>query len=192
MTLAELMAEIQEKYAHSLSDASVIRKLDALQKRIFRVLKRVVTTQVVTAPGQIWFEPKYRTTDPTVRPGDIREFHVDGVAYNYQDLSEYADTKYYFYVNGKYGVVPQPQANTTIVVFHYYTPATLTTSSTAVEIDEDFQNVLIYGMCKEIAENFQDFDAANGYAIQYNDFLDELLKYSKPVVPHTIQEEWWG
>ena len=192
MTLAELMAEIQEKYAHSLSDASVIRKLDALQKRIFRVLKRVVTTQLTAAPGQVWFEPKYRTTDPVVRPGDIREFHVNGTAYEYQDISEQADTKIYFYVNGKYGVVPRTVSGDIITVFHYYTPATLTTSSTSVEIDEDFQNVLIYGACKEIAENFQDFEAANGYAIQYNDFLDELLKYSKPVSAFTIQEVWWG
>lgn len=192
MTLTELLDEIQEKYAHALSNASVIRKIDGLQKRIYRVLKKEVTTTLTVAPGQLWYEPKYRTTDGAVRPSDVRDFLVNGVSYPYQDLQELAKPYYYFYVNGKYGVYPTPETNSTISVFHYYTPATLSTSSTSVEIDDDFQNILVYGTCKEIAETMQDFDAANGYAIQYNDYLMDLLIHTKAPTPQTIKEDWWG
>jgi hypothetical protein len=179
------MQEIQERYQHSLSNESVIRKIDSLQKRVFRQLKKQMTTEVLTAPGQVFYELN-------IRPGDIRDFLVDGRVFPYLDIEDEPLPYYFYYNDGKYGIVPQQQANTRITIFHYKTPATLTTASTGVEIDEDFQNILIYGVCKEIAEIYQDFDIANGYAQQYNFYLEELLKYSKPVEAFTIKEEWWG
>lgn len=185
MTLSEIMQEIQERYQHSLSNESVIRKIDSLQKRIFRQYKKLVTTETVTAPGQVFY-------DLAIRPGDIRDFLVDGKTFPYLDIKDEPLPYYFYYTNGKYGIVPAQVANTKITVFHYKTPATLTTASTAVEIDEEYQNILIYGVCKEIAEIYQDFDMANGYAQQYNFYLDELLTYSKPMEAFTIREEWWG
>lgn len=179
------MEEIQERYQHSLPNSSVIRKIDALQKRIFRQYKKQVTTNVVTAPGQVFYELP-------IRPGDIREFLVDGKSFPYLDIEDEPLPYYFFYNDGKYGIVPQQIAQTKITIFHYKTPATLTSTSTGVEIDEEYQNILIYGVCKEIAEIYQDFDMANGYAQQYNDYLEELLMYSKPMESATIREEWWG
>jgi hypothetical protein len=185
LTLTELMEEIQERYQHSLSNASVIRKIDALQKRVFRQYKKQVTTNILSAPGQVFYEIP-------VRPGDIREFLVDGKSFPYLDIEDEPLPYYFYYNDGKYGIVPSQQANTKITIFHYKTPETLTTSSTGVEIDEEYQNILIYGVCKEIAEIYQDFDLANGYAQQYNFYLEELLTYSKPMESATIKEEWWG
>lgn len=190
MTLSEIMQEIQEKYPHSLSNESVIRKMDGIQKRVFRLLKKLVTTTYSSAPGQKWYDETH--FGKVIRPNDIREFVVDGFTYPYKDIEDQTFPKYFFYVNGKYGIFPEQPAHTTIVVFHYHTPATLTTASTGVEIDEDFHNILVYGVCKEIAETYQDFESANGYAIQYNGFVDELLKQTKAVEIATIREEWWG
>ena len=191
LTLNELLTEIQEKYPHSLSNDSVIRKLDHIQKRLFRLFKKLVKTRIVSTPGQIWFEPRYRVGGDVIRPNDIREWIVEGMTYTYLDIQDEPLPYYYFYVDGKYGIMPQPIANTNIDIFHYYVPQTLVYGST-IEIEEDFQNMLIYGVCKEIAENYQDFDAANGYAVQYNYYVDEYMKYEKPVQAQTIKEEWWG
>ena len=189
VTLQEIMQEIQEKYPHSLPNDSIIRKLDALQKRIFRVYRKLVMTSYKSAPGQKWYDETH--FGKLIRPSDIREFLVDGVSYPYRDIEEEPLPTYFFYIDGKYGIVPLQPANTDILVMHYKTPATLTTLSVGVEIDEEYQNILVYGVCKEVAEIYHDFDVANGFAVQYNDFFDELLKHNKPVEPHRIKEEWW-
>lgn len=191
MTLQEILLEIQERYPHSLSNESVIRKIDALQKRIFRVYRKLVMTTFQTQPGQKWYDATHFGKE--IRPVDVRDFLVDGVSYPYRDIEEEPLPFYYFYIDGKYGIVPIQPNNTPITIMHYKIPATLTVSSlnAGVEIDEDFQNILVYGVCKEIAEIYHDFDVANGFAEQYNFFFDELLKLTKPAVPHTIKEEWW-
>jgi hypothetical protein len=192
VTLTELVSEIQEKYPHGMPNDKVVKKMDDIQKRVFRIFKKLVRTEITTIAGQKWYDDTH--FGKIIRPGDIRDFVVGGMSYPYKDIADETGAMYYFYVDGKYGIVPEQVANTKITIFHYHIPATLNWATTSMvpEIDEEFQNILVYGACKEIAENFQDFDAANGYAAQYNYFLDEFLKYNKPNVPATIREEWWG
>lgn len=185
MTLQELIDEIREKYPNTLSDASIVRKMNDLQKRIFR---QVRVTKGSHAP-LIANQGLYSTS---LRPNDILDVLVNGVSVPYRHLYEIPLAKYWFYSDGKIGIVPVPDADGQLQVFHYKTPAELSIEALdqKPETDEVYHMALVYGVCKEVAENFHDFDMANGFMMQYQSMMESMMLDHRPAMPATIREEW--
>lgn len=188
MNLQEIVDEIGEKYPSGLSTASIVRKVDNLQKRLFRKYNLLVLLTFEIIADQALY--------PIAIPeSKIRQVLVDGVQYEHKRIEGLQYSKYIYFIEGGIGIYPTPTKDGTLSVYGYKTPTTLVSTNLSTQypnLDEDYRMLLVYGVCKEIAENYQDFDMVNGFISQYNPLLDDLLEENQDMTPVQIQEEvWW-
>ncbi len=81
-----------------------------------------------------------------------------------------------------------------MVVYYYEEPSTLTSSNLGVtpSLDPDYHMIFVYYVCQQIAENYRDFDIANGFAAQYNQLESEFnATFQDPEVILVSSESGW-
>lgn len=202
MTLAELIAEIDEKYPNGLSATSKVRKMDYLQKRLYRKMRKQTFAFYDLTPDQAEY-PITQNID------DI--FQVDvgnktGNVFNrymnkkINDTSLDKSSRYYSFASdlttGDWiNIHPTPTtAEDTMVIWYYEEPITLdpTILTLSPSLDSDYHMLFVYYVCKEIAENYRDFDIASGYAVQYNTLEAEMFStFQSPEVILVHIESGW-
>lgn len=186
MNLTEIIAEIDEKYPNGLTSASKIRKADIIQKRIYRLLKKQnfvnydLLTDQADYPLTVDITSVFQIDVRDVNSGKFCTYPLREVTDITKDYS-----KYYYFTSDPgtgdwLGLYPVPTDNEDLVAVYYYeVPGTLSDINSTVTLYENYRMMLVYGVCKEIAENYRDTDNATGFAIQYNALESELLGLGK-------------
>lgn len=199
MNINEIIAEIDEKYPNGLSAESKVRKADYLQKRLYRKMRKQTYTSYSLIAGQ----PAYPITQNI---DDIFQINIGNNAAN--KLTEYPHKKindrstdfsrYYSFIGdvamGDWiDIYPVPTEQEDImVIWSYEAPETLTVNSGSPTLDPDYHMLFVYYVCKEIAENYRDFDISTGYAIQYSALESEMFsKFQDPEVITVHSESGW-
>jgi hypothetical protein len=204
MTLTEIIAEIDEKYPNSVSSASKVRKMSILQKRLYRKMGK----QTFASYGTVTNQPSYPITqniddifDILVGSSVTNKFH----SYPRKMLkdttwgSETCGRWYTFFgdvTTGDYiDIHPTPDNSVdTYVIWYYEEPADLDpdTLNSTPPLDHDYHMLFVYHVCKEIAENYRDFDIATGYAQQFNElYLEMASTFQNPEVILVHSESGW-
>lgn len=184
MTLGEIIDEISEKVKITISETSIIRKINNIQQDIFRKYYRVPT--VTKADLQSGFA----IYDLPCSISSIIEVVVNGVEYDYQSLYGEGNTNFFYGINNKIGIFPTPKTNVSngLLIFHYSVPTKLTTDDidNYPDLDSDFHMLLVYGVISDIAEDAK--ISAQNIAL-YNDLLKDLISVSGELIPPTIRVE---
>lgn len=191
LTLAEIIAEIEEKFpaAQSLSNDSKVRKIDKLQKRIFRTdVKRTKVETVELLANQARYPLLFS-------PAKIREVIIDGQRYENRQLESDAIGRFFYILDEGIGIYPTPNEDGEMLIYHYQEPMALEISNLSVipDLDQDYHDLLVYGVCKEVAENFAKPDEAAFFDSQYKILMNEFIEANQDTEPAQIQAEgrWW-
>jgi len=202
MTLNEIIAEIDEKYPNGLTAASKVRKMDYLQKRLYRKMRKQTYASYTLTPEQ----PTYPITQNI---DDIFQIDIGNETANLferypqkkiNDTSVDNWSRYYSFVGdvntGDYiNIYPTPtDYEDTMTIWYYEEPATLSDSDLnfTPTLDPDYHMLFVYYVCKEIAENYRDFDISSGYTVQYNALESEMMgTFQAPEVKLVHSESGW-
>lgn len=185
MNLSEIIAEIDEKYPNGLTSDSKVRKINKLQKKIFRSYVQRTVAESVSILADVALYPL------DYSPEKIREVIVNDRKYEYRQLESDALTEFFYILDDGIGIYPTPTESGTMIIYHYQEPTALSATNLTVtpDLDEDYHDLLVYGVCKEIAESYKEFDVANGFVVQYKNELNLFLEANQSTEPSEIQEE---
>jgi hypothetical protein len=186
-TVQEIADKIDRKYPNAATDAQVVDLIDTWQKRIFRKYRIPTSAEYEILADTFAY-------NLGIKPRLIFDVLVDGISYAKKSLvgRSTSDSNYYTFIDNYIRIYPTPTEDGTLTVYYYDTPATLSSSSmgTTPDLDEDFHDLLVYGPCKELAEDDQRYDVATGFAIQYTDLETELAEVFQILPePETVQME---
>lgn len=193
MTLAEIIAEIDEKYQNGIGNESKVRKMNILQKKLFRKMKKQTFVDYEITADQ----PQYPLV---MNIDDVFQVLIDGKEIPDKKIADTSSScaKYYAFVGTKTGdwidIHPTPIQDGTLTIWHYEVPDQLDTVdlNKSPQLDPDYHMLFVYYVCKEIAENYRDFDIANGFAIQYNQLEREMMaSFQDPEVILVHSESGW-
>lgn len=193
MNLTEIIAEIDDKYPNAVSNASKVRKINNLQLRLYRKMKKQTYVDYAIVPDQ----PTYPLV---MNIDDVFQVMVDGERYFDKRINDSAlCSNFYSFVGTTTGdwidIYPTPDSSkTTLTLWHYEVPAALSESSlgTTPTLDHDYHMLFVYYVCKEIAENNRDFDISAGYSQQYSQMEREMFaSFQKPEVILVHNESGW-
>lgn len=205
MTITDILAEIDEKYPNGLTPDSKARKADMIHKRICRKLKK----QNFVSYALLADQAEYPLS---IDPSDIIQVDVKNSSdsnyntYPLRKVTDNVDSNYYYIISDQgvgdwIGIYPTPTLNAdmvtlnvdTLTIYYYDTPATLTVGGASPLLNEKYHMMIVYGVCKEIAENYRDTDNAFGFVSQYNTLETELLGYLQDPITIKLQDErrWW-
>jgi hypothetical protein len=202
VTLNDIIAEIDEKYPNGISSASKVRKMNFLQKRLYRKMRKQTYASYELTPDQ----PTY-PLDTNIN--DIFQVEIGNSTGNcftrymqkkINDTSTDCWSQYYSFLSdvdtGDYiDIYPTPTDNEdTMIIWSYEQPNDLdaTQLGTSPSLDPDYHMLFVYYVCKEIAENYRDFDISTGYAIQYNALESEMFStFQAPEVQLIHSESGW-
>lgn len=191
MKLQEILEEISEKYPHSLSNDSVIRKINQVQNELFRTTAKVKTMAIYHLQEGIF---AYTLPFPRTSLSDVV---VQGREYMYQDSKKAANDPFYYFIGSNgLGIFPTPDKDVEngLSLFYYRYPNQLvSTDLNAVpDLDPDFHSLLIYGALVQIAENYSDVEMVNNFASRYNGLMNEFKKADDETPDYPVIEDVMG
>lgn len=190
LTLQQLLDSIMKKYPHSFPNADIISMINETQKQLFRTLYKPETATTYDIIADNPFYPI------DYSPQNIIEVVVNGCEYKQQNI-RYGGLSHYYYIteDNTIGLFPTPEKDATngLTVFRYKEPKELTTSDLAnePEFDQAWHMLIVYRVCKDLAEIALDANMANVFIGQYNG-LETEYKRSKRAKPHRIADVYGG
>lgn len=199
MNITEIIAEIDEKYPNGLDSTSKVRKMNYLQKHLYRKMRKQTFFSINTLVDQPSYPLSVNINDVfqvlvgNKEADQFKEYPLKQVNGSSTDSNRY----YSFIGDVSMGdwidIYPTPtEFEDTLTIWHYEIPETLTLSSSSPSLDPDYHMLFVYYVCKEIAENYRDFDIASGFAIQYNTLESEMMStFQKPEVILVHSESGW-
>lgn len=191
MKLQEILDEIAEKYPHSLSNDSVIRKINQVQNELFRTTYRVKNMGIYNLEKDVF---AYTLPFPRTSLSDVV---VEGQEYIYQDSKKESNIPFYYFI-GKTGIGIYPTPNKDVpeglALFYYEYPTQLTTSdlNAVPDLDHDFHLLLVYGALVQIAETFNDVAMVNNFTSKYNGLITEFFKANDETPDYPVIEDVMG
>lgn len=185
MNVQQILDEIQEKYPHGLTPTSVINKLNEIQKELFRTIYKPTAIDVLDIVAESEFYvlgySNTRVIDVVVNGVEYVEANVKGVS---------PDNNFYWFIGDTIiALYPTPKEDSTegLMIFRYKEPKALTNVADIPDFDPDFHMMLVYYACKMIAENYKEFDVANGFTTQYNALLKSFNQAKQAGISYQIQ-----
>lgn len=189
MTLQEILNKVMQKYPHSYSDGDIIGMVNQVQEELFRTIYKPHTaTQYDLIADNPFYVLDYS-------PKRIIELLVNGREYKLVNIRNDNTPCEFYYEdeNNAIGIYPTPiqSVSSGLVIFHYMEPKTLTVSDLNVEPDFEsaWHMLLVYRVCKELAEEARDSDMANGFTTQINGYESEYFR-DVTYEPTEIDERW--
>lgn len=175
MNLQEILDEIAERYPHGLSNDSVIRKINFIQRQLFRTVYRVNTLAQYDIIADVFAYPL-----PAPR-SEIIDVVVGDQEYRYYGVQGQAPCRWWYVTDAdEMGIYPTPDQDIPdgLLVSYYKSPASLSTNtlSATPELDSDYHMLLVYGALVQICEVFQDTSMVNNFTQKYNDMLDDAYR----------------
>lgn len=186
VTLQEILDMVTLKYPHPYTNSQLITIINDVQKRLFRTIYKVTTATTYDVLADNPFYPL------DYSPENIIDVVVDGTEYPFQNIKYDAQTAYYYIEDdNSIGIYPTPEEDVTngLTVFHYKEPVELTESSLTAspEFDSAFHMLLVYYVCRELAEIARDGEMVNNFTTMVNS-LEREYNRSKRARPHKIQD----
>ncbi|WP_155985468.1 hypothetical protein [Paenibacillus maysiensis] len=191
MKIQEILDEIAEKYPHSLSNDSVIRKINMVQNELFRT-----TFRETVMTGYDIIEGVFAYQLPCAR-SNVIDVLVNDQEYLYQDIKKESNAPFYYFTElDELGVYPTPEEDSEggLVIFYNREPKQLksTELNAFPDLDKDFHSLLIYGSLVHIAESFNDVAMVNNFTSKYNGYLQEFNKVNDETPDYPIIEDIMG
>lgn len=187
VTLQEILKMISLKYPHNYGDPDIITMINDIQKRIFRTMYKL---QTATVYDLLENEPFYPIS---FAPESIIDVVVNGKEYDYQNIKYQAQNCYYYLTEDNcIGLYPTPKECVTrgLTVFYYKEPNELSTNTldASPDLNPAWHMMLVYHVCKELAEiNPDKRNMVNTYIEEINE-LERQFYRSRPARPHRIQD----
>jgi hypothetical protein len=174
MYLNEIMEEIAERSGHTLSDVSILRKINQIQGNIYRNYVKTTTYSKLDIQSGL-------SEYPLPRPmGTIIDVVVNGLQYTYSGIKEERSTLYYYILDGTIGLSATPPSDVTggLVIFHKKAPHLLNINDMEAipDLDEDYHNLLVYGPLADLLTG----DKSLEYKARYDGLLREFQKAIEP------------
>jgi hypothetical protein len=189
-TVQEIVDKIDRKYPNGATDAQKVDLIDTWQKRIFRKYRIPTSAEYEILADTYAY-------NLGIKPRLIFDVLVDGVSIPRKSLigSSTDSSTFYTFIDNFIRIYPTPTEDGTLAIYYYGTPATVTSANMSAipELDEDFHDLLVYGPCKELAEDDQRYDVSTGFAIQYTDLesdLSELFEVLPEVETVQVESGW--
>ncbi|MNW51431.1 hypothetical protein D3C74_289160 [compost metagenome] len=191
MTLQEMLDEISEKYPHSLSNDSVIRKINLIQNELFRTAFRETVMIGYDIVDGVFAYPL-----PCAR-SNVIDVLINDQEYLYQDIKKGSNVPFYYFTElDELGIYPTPEEDSEggLVIFYNREPKQLSSANLTVipELDKDFHTLLIYGSLVHIAESFNDVAMVNNFTSKYNGALQEFNKVNDETPDYPVIEDVMG
>lgn len=191
MTVEEILTAVSEKYPHSYDTVNIISKINMVQAELFRTLYRPETASFIDLISD---NPFYVVT---FDPGNIISVVVNGQEYPRSNIKNNVAPSFFWYVldNDTIGIYPTPTMDIQdgITVFRYVEPKRLTVDNleSSPDFDSAWHPIIVYRVCKELAESANDADMVNVFVSQINGYEDEY-KRTKYYQPYKIENVWGG
>lgn len=191
MILQDILAEILEKYPNAPEQSSIIRKINVLQKELFRTIyKPIVTTQY----DLIAENPFYGIT---YSPSKVIDVVVNSVEYVSVNIKGKADANFYWFTDDDcIGLYPTPSEDIAdgMTIFRYKEPRFLADSDLNIEpdFDRDFHMLIVYRICKQLAENNKQYDVAADFTVEVNKLMQDFEKGKQEPDYRQIQDVYGG
>lgn len=190
MTLQEILDAVLEKYPHSFDSTNIIKKINTIQKELFRTLYKPVTATTYDILADNAFYPIEYS------PQTIIDVVVNGCEYEQVNINGSGMCRYWYITDDNcIGIYPTPTEDSSagLTVFRFKEPTTLTISDLGVEPDFDraWHMMLVYRVCKDLAESENRDDMANLFVSQFN-ALESEYNRSKVWEPFQIEDVFRG
>jgi hypothetical protein len=191
MILSEILSEILEKYAHPLTPDNIIGKINTLQKELFRTIYKPIVTTTYDILATNPFYPI------TYSPSKVIDVLVNGEEIESMNIKGEAVSKFYWFTDDNcIAIYPTPteDASGGLMVFRYKEPTVLSSANLGAtpDFDHDFHMLIVYRICKQLAENYKEYDIANGFVTQINSLMDDFNKGKQEPDYRQIQGVYGG
>lgn len=183
MNVQEILDTVAFKYPHAYANGDIIKIINRIQKELFRKLFKSETATVYDLLANNPYYPL------DYSPQNIIEVVVSGEEYS--PKSERATSQFYYILgNNTIGLYPTPteDAVSAMMISHYQEPTKLTEDDLdeEPEFDNAWHMLIVYRICKELAENAVDPGMGNYFIGQVNS-LEEEFKSSTHLPASEIQ-----
>ena len=168
MTVQQIIDEAKERHPNDLSPDSLVRKLNNIQAELFRTVykKKTFTSDNIVA-GLAFYPLDFDISK-------VINVLVDGEEYDWEDNNDReAEEPYAYAYENSVVLAPTPTESIEegLKIWHYQEPATLSVGSVP-DFDGDFHMILVWMLCKDIAE----VDGRDDRATFFQRKADELIK----------------
>ncbi|MDK8193772.1 hypothetical protein QP794_27190 [Paenibacillus sp. UMB7766-LJ446] len=193
MKVSDVVEEIIEKSPHTLSPASILRKITQVRDRLLRNLgsaqqqSETVCTAIDLVKDQLAYTlpcPQSAVTEVTMLSNDVyvrlplRQFHNASIK------------PYHYFQAGQIGIVPTPDKDVTygIKIFHapVLYPLRLTDMDKDTGFDPDYDMLLVYGVLREITSGNEAEEYNNKYMQLYTEYQSAANGYER----YAVDERW--
>lgn len=192
MLLSEILEEIAERYPHSLTNASVVRKLNDAQNLLFRTeVRRVGQAAYDVTAGTFLYTLPFPYSN-------LISVVVNDQEYRYQDpKSQNLGTPFYYFTGSNgFGLYPTPTESVTggMTLFYNLYPVQLSASMLTAkpDLDENFHMLLVYYTLAQIASIYADVAMVNNFASMYEGLLSEFRKVNDESPENSVIQDVMG
>lgn len=189
MTYAEIIAEADERYPNGLTAASKLLKVFNHERKLMRTIyRRKTATAFDVAAGQFLFPLDFHYSK-------IIQGIYCGKEFEYEDINDKIGQPPFLYTyQSSLGVYPTPDKDIEggLLLFHYAEPVMPTEANMATTypiFDPDFPMILVYGLCKDMAEVNKEFNVATGFIGQLASEIEEFKEVNAEPGPTEMRVE---
>jgi hypothetical protein len=175
MTVQQILDTVMKKYPHGYTNDDIILMLNNIQAELFRTIYKPITTTVYDITANNPFYPI------SFSPSKIVDVVVNNQEYPYRKIKGQSLAQFYYITEDNcIGIYPTPTVDIPggLTVFRYKEPAQLSSSNLSAipDFDPDFHMLLVFRVCKELAENDRQYDTniVNGFISQINGLLQDF------------------
>lgn len=184
MTYEEIITEADERYPNGFSVTSKLRKLYNLETKLMRTIYRIKTaTKYDILSGQFLYPLEFHHSK-------IISVVWEGVSISYEEINpDDASPPFYYTYENSLGRHPTPDKDVEggLVIFHYSEPRKVTESNYGglyPSFDPDFPMVLVFGLCRDMAESNREYDISRDYKSKYDEEVRDFKKANpEPEIP---------
>lgn len=193
MKVSDVIEEIIEKSPHTLSPASVLRKITQVRDRLLRNLgsAQQQSETVCTAIDLVKDQPAYTLPCPQSSVTEVTMLRDD--VYVRLPLRQFHSASikpYHYFQAGQIGIVPTPDTDVAygIKVFHapVLYPLRLEDMDKDTGFDPDYDMLLVYGVLREITSGNEAEEYNNKYLQLYNEYQTASNGYER----YVVDERW--
>lgn len=176
-TIQQIINDVDNRFSNSATLSSKIEWANIVLKEIYPYVGKRKIAETLTVANQPFYK-LYDSTDPEfelIEYDQIESITVNGEEYRPLNINEKVYPNCFYRVDDTvFGINPVPiKNNLKIHIIYRKRPDELTDTNTSAvpEIDEDFYELLKYGIMRITAEAEQDMISRNNYANTYNEIL---------------------
>ncbi|WP_419890728.1 hypothetical protein [Paenibacillus xylanexedens] len=193
MKVSDVVEEIIEKSPHTLSPASILRKITQVRDRLLRNLgsAQQQSETVCTAIDLVKDQPAYTLPCPQSAVTEVTMMRDD--VYVRLPLRQFHNASiqpYHYFQAGQIGIVPTPSVDVAygIKVFHapVLYPLRLEEMNKDTGFDPDYDMLLVYGVLREITSG----NEAEEYNNKYLQLYTEYQSASNGNERYVVDERW--